>query len=368
MHAAGLLSDPTPSIVAHISPGAAAILERPRWIPIARVDKYRGDAAEQYGAFLDRYGPDRGPLEFRLRHTPYETVTKVGNIITAAGSAAVFAAIIAGITPKYDTSNAQLVVGAGSASATPADTDMSTAAGATWNTGDFTAATNASPIVLTTAGWSQTPVAGQVVVVSGINGNTAANGTFEVSAATSTTVTLLNSAGNGAFSTSAGSTLKPISKYRQLVSSATASPAVGSGITGVSAGSNPTITTTAAHNLAVNMLVTIAGVGGATGVNGIFAVATVPSANTFTVTAGAPGSYTSGGTVTLTGGAQFVATFGTANANYTWNEWGITTGGAATNKQASPPPTLFNHAVPGGGLGSKTSAASWALTTTLAIY
>ena len=38
-----------------------------------------------------------------------------------------------------------------------------------------------------------------------------------------------------------------------------------------------------------------------------------------------------------------------------------------TNKQAAPPTTLFNRATPGGGLGSKTSAAAWTLTVTLSL-
>jgi hypothetical protein len=111
-----------------------------------------------------------------------------------------------------------------------------------------------------------------------------------VSAVTGTTVTLLGSAGNGAFTTSAGSTVKPVNKYRQLVNGA------------------PTVAT-----------------------------------NT----------------------AQFVAVFGTANANHAWNEWSVTTGGAATNKQAAPPPTLLNRAVL--ALGSKTNASAWTFTVTLSL-
>ena len=56
---------------------------------------------------------------------------------------------------------------------------------------------------------------------------------------------------------------------------------------------------------------------------------------------------------------------GNYNANFHWQEWGLTTGAAATNKQAVPPPTLFNHRVQ--DLGTKTSAASWTLTVTLSL-
>ncbi len=70
-------------------------------------------------------------------------------------------------------------------------------------------------------------------------------------------------------------------------------------VSGVTAGSNPTITTSSAHGLNVGQTVLITGVGGATGVNGIWGVSTVPTSTTFTIGAPAPGTYTSGGTVTL---------------------------------------------------------------------
>lgn len=69
-------------------------------------------------------------------------------------------------------------------------------------------------------------------------------------------------------------------------------------ISGVSSGINPTITTTAAHGLAAGQTVEIAGVLGATGVNGAQTVLATPTTTTFTVTDSAPGTYTSGGTVT----------------------------------------------------------------------
>ncbi len=68
-------------------------------------------------------------------------------------------------------------------------------------------------------------------------------------------------------------------------------------VSNVSNVNNPTITTSSAHGLVTGDLVTIASVGGATGVNGTFNVASVPSPTTFTITASAPGAYTSGGTV-----------------------------------------------------------------------
>jgi len=75
------------------------------------------------------------------------------------------------------------------------------------------------------------------------------------------------------------------------------STSVGGGITAVTNTSNPTITTASAHGLAVGQYIVIAGVVGATGVNGNFTVTTVPLSTTITITTAAPGVWSSGGTI-----------------------------------------------------------------------
>ena len=70
-----------------------------------------------------------------------------------------------------------------------------------------TAATNASPIVVTTS-TNHGLSAGDLVIVDGVAGNTAANGTWIASAVTSNTVTLLDSVGNGAYTS--GGRLLPV--------------------------------------------------------------------------------------------------------------------------------------------------------------
>lgn len=65
-------------------------------------------------------------------------------------------------------------------------------------TASVTGATNATPIVITT-GSASGVVTGDQVVVSGVTGNTAANGTFTITTLTTTTFELNASAGNGAF-------------------------------------------------------------------------------------------------------------------------------------------------------------------------
>lgn len=65
------------------------------------------------------------------------------------------------------------------------------------DTGSITGATNASPIVVTSAGHGLTT--GTRVTVSGVGGNSAANGTFMVTAVDADTFSLDSSTGNGAY-------------------------------------------------------------------------------------------------------------------------------------------------------------------------
>jgi hypothetical protein len=61
---------------------------------------------------------------------------------------------------------------------------------------------------------------------------------------------------------------------------------------------------------------------------------------------------------------QFIATFGTAVANFAWNEWGIfnSTGTAPTASE-----TMLSRKVETTSLGTKTSAQSWEITCTLTV-
>jgi hypothetical protein len=63
-------------------------------------------------------------------------------------------------------------------------------------TGAITGATNATPIVVTAARMMRT---GETVVISGVGGNTNANGTWVVTNLTATTFSLNGSAGNAAY-------------------------------------------------------------------------------------------------------------------------------------------------------------------------
>src|SRR6185295_3539615 len=65
------------------------------------------------------------------------------------------------------------------------------------HSGSVTGATNASPIVVTSAGHGLAD--GTRVTVSGVLGNTAANGTLTVTAVAEDTISLDGSAGGGAY-------------------------------------------------------------------------------------------------------------------------------------------------------------------------
>ena len=63
------------------------------------------------------------------------------------------------------------------------------------------------------------------------------------------------------------------------------------------------------------------------------------------------------------------ATFGTADGNFAWNEWGIDGGGASGNTVGTNTATtaaLLNHKT-SAALGTKASGTTWAFTVTVAI-
>ena len=84
-----------------------------------------------------------------------------------------------------------------------------------------------------------------------------------------------------------------------VVGSGTAEQFQSGVVTGVT-NANPAVVTSASHGLVSGTVVTVAGVGGATGANGT-RVATVLSGSTFSVPVAAGGSYTSGGSWKATG-------------------------------------------------------------------
>jgi hypothetical protein len=169
--------------------------------------------------------------------------------------------------------------------------------------GSVTGATNATPIVLTVPTGHGINNADRIIV-SGVGGNTAANGLFKAASVSATTVSLTteagaNVAGSGAY-TSGGLAL---SGYTQIIVVSTATNA-----------SPSVITTATPHGLVPGDLVTITGALGNTAINGTWQVVSDAnySSTTFTIrnttsdypsSGFYPGSYPAAATVVNGNGA-----------------------------------------------------------------
>ncbi len=183
--------------------------------------------------------------------------------------------------------------------------------GATWAlTGDVTSnignATNTSAIVITSSNHGL--FTGESVTITGVLGNTAANGTFTITVIDSDHFSLNSSTGNGAY-TSGGTWV------------------LASNITGAS-NANPIVINSQGHGLATGQRVTITGVTGNTNANGTFTI-TVLSADTFSLN-GSTGnaSFTGGGLWALTG--NVTAATNAAPIVITSNAHGLKTGQIVT--------------------------------------
>lgn len=197
--------DGTPYV--HVKTGDTSH-EAPRWRAHAKVEKRLGDwTIEQILAGMAPF--------------PHEIVEAEHNLLMTAGATALWNGLsTAGLALPFNTTNAQIVVGDASTAPGAGNTDMLAALATKMNAADATAATNATPIVVT-ATFSPTPVVGEVYAISGFTGAGAAaiNQTFELSVASASAVTLLNSAGTGAI-TLAGGVLQKVNKYAQRANGA----------------------------------------------------------------------------------------------------------------------------------------------------
>jgi len=195
--------------------------------------------------------------------------------------------------------------------------------------GQVANATNATPIVITST-TNHNLVNGDVVTISGVEGNTAANGAFPVTVIDATSFQLNGNAsvGNGAYTGGGfwttgggpvgvsvdrntvftGTTDNGYLKFVRdqiiagnenagpfLESFATRPNSATHPITGAT-NATPIVITSANHGLTTGEVVNISGVGGNTAANGIFTI-TVVDANTFQLDDSAGnGAFTSGGT------------------------------------------------------------------------
>lgn len=191
-------------------------------------------------------------------------------------------------------------------------------------------ATNASPIVVTTTA-PHGLATGAQVTISGVVGNTAANGVFTVTVTGASAFSLNGSTGNGAYTVFTGTVLTgPI-----------------------------TITTATPHGLSTGQCVVVAGIIGNSAANGQWAI-TVPSTTTFTLNYcpmfGVPlAAYISGGTVATTWNAP-ASSWGTGGMKWGTDptiSWGM----------AVPPGTMKGITAIVGQWKNAGSVVPWVITT-----
>jgi hypothetical protein len=156
----------------------------------------------------------------------------------------------------------------------------------------ITDATNASPIVCTSAGH---PLgSGDLITVASVGGNTSANGTWIITKVDANTFSLNNSVGVAAYTSGGIGTLVQAAKTITDATNAT-----------------PIVVTSTAHGLSSGNVVTITGVGGNTSANGIWSV-TVIDADTFSLQNLSDGSDVAGNSAYTSGGAFTVNTIDTS--------------------------------------------------------
>ncbi|MFO0425530.1 MAG: hypothetical protein ACK526_03110 [Planctomyces sp.] len=141
--------------------------------------------------------------------------------------------------------------------------------------GVITAATNAGPIVITSAGHGL--ITGQRVRISNVGGNTAANGVFQITQIDANRFSLNGTTGNGTYVETGNATWTL------------------NAITGVANSAAGLVITSAGHGLVTGQNVRVTGVQGINAANGTFRVS-ILSANTFRLDGvTGTGTYTGGG-------------------------------------------------------------------------
>lgn len=197
------------------APPCGSLLERPGWGVLAQVETFPMADIDEYRA---RYGKAEGELRFRLEHSPERIVRSKGNLVLYGGASVIFECLIgnggAGSLSYFNNANAQIGVGDSGAAEAYTQTDLQAASNKTYKPMDatypvhadssgtsagktITAATNASPIVVTatTHGFANN----DVVSITGVVGNTAANGIWQITFIDANTFSLNSSVGSGAY-------------------------------------------------------------------------------------------------------------------------------------------------------------------------
>jgi hypothetical protein len=212
-------------------------------------------------------------------------VVRIGNVQGFSGANGQFTVTV--VTPQKFTLNG--ATGSGTFSKGGVFTKLDAA--------KLSGATNQAPIAITTAA-AHALTTGQQVTISGVLGNTAANGTRTIVVTSPTTFTLTGSDGtaSGAYTANTG-----------LVYAT-------SGMISTAAGAPVVITTTAAHGLSTGQVVTIEGVTNNENAFGTWTI-TVTSSTTFKLEGAT--SYASGSGGVVITPTTFALEGATGNGSYT---------------------------------------------------
>jgi hypothetical protein len=194
-------------------------------------------------AYRAKYGKEEGERRFFDEVKPEDVKVHQGNMLVIGGTSCLWNILVGSGTGSanqtftfFNNANASIGVGNSSTASTSRDEDLKSSSGSSnrqFNGMDSTfpllydasggntsavvaisAATNASPIVITTATQSPAFVNNDFVHVFGVGGNTAANGLWQVTAVTATSLTLVGTTGNGAYTTGGFATRADVIYFR----------------------------------------------------------------------------------------------------------------------------------------------------------
>lgn len=174
-------------------------LDRGSWHCETEIRKYDGD-----------WTPEQ--IDAGLAGEPFEIFHNERNALVNAGILVMLKAMRGDAPTYFSNANACIGVGDSSSSVTSAQTDLqgTLASGVT-----ITGATNATPIVITAAAHGYNN--GDTVTITGVSGNTSANGTWVIANKTTDTFELVGSIGIGAYTS--GGTVQKGNRFRQHMDS-----------------------------------------------------------------------------------------------------------------------------------------------------
>lgn len=214
------------------------LFERPTWQILHQISHYPGQDIDEYRA---KHGKVNGELEFFDRFQPERTSQLHGNLLMYGGASLMIECLIGNGTATsaqaltyLNSSQGYIGVGDSTTAEAYGQTDLQASTNKVRQIFDsgyplhtdgtsgktISAATNASPISITATGHGFST--GDIVHISGVAGNTAANNVWQITVVDANTFTLNGSTGNASY-TSGGLA----SKFNVAVFQATFGTGVG---------------------------------------------------------------------------------------------------------------------------------------------